>query len=66
MISEAERTAAAIHGRCETTLAGELAVLARAHLWDPYWARHAAYELGWKIPWVDPCDSLNKYTPRFK
>jgi anthraniloyl-CoA monooxygenase len=44
----------------------DLAVLARAHLWDPYWARHAAYELGWKIPWVDPYESLNKYTPRFK
>jgi anthraniloyl-CoA monooxygenase len=44
----------------------DLAVLARAHLWDPYWARHAAYELGYKLEWPEPYESLNKYTPRFK
>jgi hypothetical protein len=36
------------------------------HLWDPYWTRHAAFELGYKTPWPDPYESLNKFTPRFK
>ena len=44
----------------------DLCVLARAHLWDPYWTRHAAYELGYDLPWPDPYSTLNKYTPRFE
>src|SRR5437879_8984038 len=28
----------------------DLCVLARAHLWDPYWTRHAAYEQGYPLP----------------
>ena len=44
----------------------DLCVLARMHLWDPYWTRHAAYELGWKAEWPDPYESLRKFTPRFK
>ncbi len=44
----------------------DLCVLARMHLWDPYWTRHAAYELGWKADWPDPYESLRKFTPRFK
>jgi anthraniloyl-CoA monooxygenase len=43
----------------------DLCLLARAHLWDPYWTRHAAYELGFKLPWPDPYESLNTYKPRF-
>ncbi len=44
----------------------DLCVLARAHLWDPYWTRHAAYELGYDLPWPDPYGSLDRYSPRFK
>ena len=43
----------------------DLCLLARAHLWDPYWTRHAAYDLGFKLPWPDPYESLNAYRPRF-
>jgi anthraniloyl-CoA monooxygenase len=43
----------------------DLCLLARAHLWDPYWTRHAAHELGWKLPWPDPYHSLDRYRPRF-
>jgi len=43
----------------------DLCLLARAHLWDPYWTRHAAYELGYELPWPDPYESLNQYRPRF-
>jgi len=43
----------------------DLCLLARAHLWDPYWTRHAAYELGWPLAWPDPYESLNRYRPRF-
>ncbi len=42
----------------------DLCVLARAHLWDPYWTRHAAYEQGYSLPWPDPYGTLNKYRPR--
>jgi len=42
----------------------DLCVLARAHLWDPYWTRHAAYEQGYPLPWPDPYATLNKYKPR--
>jgi anthraniloyl-CoA monooxygenase len=43
----------------------DLCLLARAHLWDPYWTRHAAHELGFQLPWPDPYESLNQYRPRF-
>jgi anthraniloyl-CoA monooxygenase len=43
----------------------DLCLLARAHLWDPYWTRHAAHELGYPLPWPDPYESLNNYRPRF-
>ncbi|HTF39024.1 MAG TPA: bifunctional salicylyl-CoA 5-hydroxylase/oxidoreductase, partial [Propionibacteriaceae bacterium] len=42
----------------------DLCVLARAHLWNPYWTRHAAYEQGYPLPWPDPYATLNKYKPR--
>jgi anthraniloyl-CoA monooxygenase len=44
----------------------DLVVLARAHLWDPYWTRHAAAELGYPLAWPSPYASLNRYTPRFR
>ncbi len=43
----------------------DLCLLARAHLWDPYWTRHAARELAFSLPWPDPYESLNAYKPRF-
>ena len=43
----------------------DLCLLARAHLWDPYWTRHAAHALGHPHPWPDPYASLNRYQPRF-
>jgi anthraniloyl-CoA monooxygenase len=44
----------------------DLCLLARAHLWDPYWTRHAAHALGYPLPWPDPYATLNGYTPRFE
>ena len=43
----------------------DLCLLARAHLWDPYWTRHAAYELGYPLPWPGQYESLNRFRPRF-
>ena len=43
----------------------DLCLLARAHLWDPYWTRHAAYELGVTLPWPGQYESLNRFRPRF-
>ena len=43
----------------------DLCCLARAHLWDPYWTRHFAYEQGYDLPWPPPYDVLDGYTPRF-
>jgi anthraniloyl-CoA monooxygenase len=43
----------------------DLAVMARAHLWDPYLTRHAAFELGYELPWPGPYESLDRYKPRF-
>jgi anthraniloyl-CoA monooxygenase len=42
----------------------DLVVLARAHLWDPYWSRHAAADLGHTLPWPPSYAALNRYTPR--
>ncbi len=42
----------------------DLVVLARAHLWDPYWTRHAAHDLGHPLPWPSPYARLDGYTPR--
>ena len=42
----------------------DLCMLARAHLYDPYWTRHAAYTLGWELDWPDPYQSVQRYTPR--
>jgi len=42
----------------------DLCVLARAHLYDPYWTRHAAYEQGYELPWPDQYVLVNAFTPR--
>lgn len=44
----------------------DLCAIARAHLFDPYWTRHAAQEQGWPLRWPDPYVSVSRYTPRFK
>jgi anthraniloyl-CoA monooxygenase len=44
----------------------DLVVLARAHLWDPYWTRHAAADLGHNFPWPPSYATLNRYTPRLR
>ncbi|GMR13134.1 MAG: bifunctional salicylyl-CoA 5-hydroxylase/oxidoreductase [Gemmatimonadota bacterium] len=43
----------------------DLCLLARAHLFDPYWTRHAAYTLGYDLEWPDPYKSVTDYTARF-
>ena len=44
----------------------DLCVLARAHLWDPYWTRHAAFAQRYALPWPTQYESLDRYTPRFE
>lgn len=44
----------------------DLALLARAHLFDPYWTRHAAAEQDFEIEWPPPYRSLRRYRPKFK
>jgi anthraniloyl-CoA monooxygenase len=44
----------------------DLCLMARAHLWDPYWTRHAAYELDHALEWPPQYATLNSYRPRFK
>jgi anthraniloyl-CoA monooxygenase len=43
----------------------DLVLMARAHLWDPYWTRHAAYEMGHPLGWPPQYSVLDGYTPRF-
>jgi anthraniloyl-CoA monooxygenase len=42
----------------------DLCVLARAHLYDPYWTRHAAHEQGYQLPWPDQYRPAASFTPR--
>ena len=44
----------------------DLCVLARAHLYDPYWTRHAATAQGHDLAWPDQYVSVAGYQPRFK
>ncbi|MBT8487445.1 MAG: bifunctional salicylyl-CoA 5-hydroxylase/oxidoreductase, partial [Gemmatimonadetes bacterium] len=44
----------------------DLCLIARAHLFDPYWTRHAAYMLDHPLPWPDQYKSVERYTPRFE
>ena len=42
----------------------DLCVLARAHLYDPYWTRHAATEQGFALPWPNPYKNVERFKPR--
>ncbi|MGZ5970266.1 MAG: bifunctional salicylyl-CoA 5-hydroxylase/oxidoreductase [Polyangiales bacterium] len=42
----------------------DLVVLARGHLFDPYWTRHAAYEQGFDLPWPPQYAAAKSFTPR--
>ncbi|MEX2467336.1 MAG: bifunctional salicylyl-CoA 5-hydroxylase/oxidoreductase [Gemmatimonadota bacterium] len=44
----------------------DLCLLARAHLFDPYWTRHAAAMQGYDLPWPPQYRSVERYTPRFE
>jgi anthraniloyl-CoA monooxygenase len=44
----------------------DLCLLARAHLFDPYWTRHAAFMQNYDLPWPDPYKSVERYQPRFE
>ncbi|MBI3453329.1 MAG: bifunctional salicylyl-CoA 5-hydroxylase/oxidoreductase [Rhodospirillales bacterium] len=41
----------------------DLCVLARGHLYDPYWTRHAAYEQNYDLPWPSQYVSTKSFTP---
>ena len=43
----------------------DLCALARAHLYDPYWTRHAATEMGYEMAWPKPYSTVRNYKPRF-
>lgn len=43
----------------------DICLLARAHLFDPYWTRHAAYTLGYPLEWPNQYKSVADYTARF-
>jgi anthraniloyl-CoA monooxygenase len=42
----------------------DLCVLARAHLYDPYWTRHAALEQGVDLSWPDQYVPVREFRPR--
>jgi anthraniloyl-CoA monooxygenase len=42
----------------------DLCVLARGHLYDPYWTRHAAFEQNYDLPWPKQYLSAGSFTPR--
>ena len=42
----------------------DLCVLARGHLYDPYWTRHAAYEQGYDLALPPQYLSAKSFTPR--
>ncbi|MBM3777753.1 MAG: bifunctional salicylyl-CoA 5-hydroxylase/oxidoreductase [Acidimicrobiia bacterium] len=42
----------------------DLCLLARGHLFDPYWTRHAAAEQGYDLPWPDPYRAAATFRPR--
>jgi anthraniloyl-CoA monooxygenase len=44
----------------------DLCLLARAHLWDPYWVHHAAAAQGYALPWPKPYGVLAHYNFRFE
>ncbi|MEZ4314487.1 MAG: bifunctional salicylyl-CoA 5-hydroxylase/oxidoreductase [Polyangiaceae bacterium] len=44
----------------------DLCVLARAHLFDPYWTHHAAEKQGVRLPWPPQYSVLDGYSARFE
>jgi anthraniloyl-CoA monooxygenase len=42
----------------------DLCVLARGHLYDPYWTRHAAYEQNYDLGWPKQYLAAGSFTPR--
>lgn len=44
----------------------DLCLLARAHLFDPYWTRHAAWMLDYPLPWPNPYKAMEGYNPRLE
>ncbi|WP_437589513.1 bifunctional salicylyl-CoA 5-hydroxylase/oxidoreductase [Sorangium sp. So ce1000] len=44
----------------------DLCALARAHLYDPYWTRHAAAEQGFAMDWPPQYRSVERYTLRMR
>jgi anthraniloyl-CoA monooxygenase len=44
----------------------DLCVLARAHLFDPYWTHHAAQKQGVSLPWPPQYSVLQGYSARFE
>ena len=56
---------------CNSVLAAgraDLCVIGRAHLFDPYWTRHAAFEqrAEGNLNWPPQYGVVSKYTPRFE
>lgn len=43
----------------------DICVLARMHLFDPYWTRHAANQLGYPLEMPDQYKSVEVYNPRW-
>lgn len=43
----------------------DLCVMARAHLYDPYWTRHAAAAQGYALKWPKQYSTIDNYEPRF-
>ena len=44
----------------------DLCVIARGHLYDPYFTRHAAYDQDFALEWPEPYQSLERFTPRMR
>ncbi len=44
----------------------DLCVVARAHLFDPYWTHHAAFEQHVEQPWPPQYSVMGGYTPRME
>lgn len=44
----------------------DLCALARTHLYDPYWTRHAAAEQGYSMKWPNQYVSVARFVPRMK
>jgi len=44
---------------------GDICVIARMHLFDPYWTRHAANELGYDLDMPNQYKSVQQYTARW-